>query len=156
MNSFNDGATLAFSIRDVSCRVVIVDGERYDRLEPLLDSVVRGAADTDVVPMLTSETAGSFSAQATTATEPSKPVAGIVVLPWKGTERVTSEDAKHWLQRGQADRIFDYEALMNTTGSDNSLPTTEISPEDHATILFTSGTTGKPKGVLSTQRQVCF
>lgn len=34
-----------------------------------------------------------------------------------------------------------------------SIPVGEISPEDYATIYFTSGTTALPKGVLSTHRQ---
>ena len=34
------------------------------------------------------------------------------------------------------------------------LPPVEIGPEDDATIFYTSGTTGKPKGALATQRNI--
>jgi long-chain acyl-CoA synthetase len=37
---------------------------------------------------------------------------------------------------------------------DQALPPAEIDPEDDATIFYTSGTTGKPKGALATQRAV--
>ncbi|MFN3514147.1 MAG: class I adenylate-forming enzyme family protein [Phenylobacterium sp.] len=37
---------------------------------------------------------------------------------------------------------------------DQPLPEVEIDPEDDATIFYTSGTTGKPKGALATQRAV--
>jgi long-chain acyl-CoA synthetase len=42
--------------------------------------------------------------------------------------------------------------LMTETGEGEALP--EISPEDDATILFTSGSTGEAKGALSTHRAV--
>jgi long-chain acyl-CoA synthetase len=37
---------------------------------------------------------------------------------------------------------------------DRPLPAVEIAPEDDATIFYTSGTTGKPKGALATQRNI--
>lgn len=37
---------------------------------------------------------------------------------------------------------------------DAALPPAEVGPEDEATIFYTSGTTGKPKGALATQRNV--
>lgn len=37
---------------------------------------------------------------------------------------------------------------------DVSWPAIDLEPEDHATIMYTSGTTGKPKGALATHRAV--
>jgi long-chain acyl-CoA synthetase len=38
--------------------------------------------------------------------------------------------------------------------ADRPLPVVEVGPEDDATIFYTSGTTGKPKGALATNRNV--
>jgi long-chain acyl-CoA synthetase len=39
--------------------------------------------------------------------------------------------------------------------ADATLPDVTIEPEDLATIFYTSGTTGRPKGALGTQRNIC-
>ena len=38
---------------------------------------------------------------------------------------------------------------------ETALPDRSIEPEDDATIFYTSGTTGQPKGALGTQRNIC-
>lgn len=40
-------------------------------------------------------------------------------------------------------------------GSSDTMPDNEITPDDNATLLYTSGSTAHPKGVLSTHRSIC-
>lgn len=42
-----------------------------------------------------------------------------------------------------------------TFGTADELPPMELGPEDDATIFYTSGTTGTPKGALGTHRNIC-
>ncbi|MGD0085014.1 MAG: AMP-binding protein [Acidimicrobiales bacterium] len=53
------------------------------------------------------------------------------------------------------DRWVDVMAPAETASEPTQLPQAEISPDDNATIFYTSGTTGKPKGALGTQRNIC-
>ena len=54
-----------------------------------------------------------------------------------------------------ADGWLAWDDMMRGADTDASLPDVAIDPEDDATIFYTSGTTGKPKGALGTQRNIC-
>src|SRR4051794_890984 len=45
-----------------------------------------------------------------------------------------------------------YDAVLGPVGDE--LPEADIQPDDDATIFYTSGTTGRPKGALGTQRNI--
>ena len=47
------------------------------------------------------------------------------------------------------------EEVMGRAEPDASLPEVAIDPDDDATIFYTSGTSGKPKGALGTHRNMC-
>ena len=51
--------------------------------------------------------------------------------------------------------LVPFEQAMGPPNADATLPAMSIDPEDDATIFYTSGTTGKPKGALGTQRNIC-
>ncbi len=50
------------------------------------------------------------------------------------------------------ERLLRFEEVAREAGA---LPDIAIDPEDDATIFYTSGTTGKPKGALGTHRNIC-
>jgi long-chain acyl-CoA synthetase len=45
--------------------------------------------------------------------------------------------------------------VLGEVPADAELPGIELHPEDEATIFYTSGTTGNPKGALGTHRNIC-
>jgi len=48
-----------------------------------------------------------------------------------------------------------FDAVLGDVPAGAALPVVAIDPEDDATIFYTSGTTGHPKGVLGTHRNIC-
>jgi long-chain acyl-CoA synthetase len=48
-----------------------------------------------------------------------------------------------------------WEEVLGAVPADAELPAVALEPEDAATIFYTSGTTGRPKGALGTHRNIC-
>ena len=51
--------------------------------------------------------------------------------------------------------VTEWERLRSELDLTAALPDGPINPDDHATIMYTSGTTGVPKGALATHRNHC-
>ncbi|MHB1486943.1 MAG: class I adenylate-forming enzyme family protein [Acidimicrobiales bacterium] len=49
----------------------------------------------------------------------------------------------------------DFTQVMSSLEPATELPSLGLGPEDDATIFYTSGTTGRPKGAVGTQRNIC-
>jgi long-chain acyl-CoA synthetase len=48
-----------------------------------------------------------------------------------------------------------FEEVLGVPTADAALPEVDLDPEDDATIFYTSGTTGRPKGAVGTHRNIC-
>jgi long-chain acyl-CoA synthetase len=110
LNAFWNGAELAFGARDCDAKVLVVDGERLERLAPHLDELPEGVH-----------------------------VIGTRLEDRKGT--------------GPLPPALDLASFL--ADGDATLPAVDIEPDDPATLFYTSGTTGHPKGVLGTHRNIC-
>lgn len=112
LNAWGTGPELEYGISDSGSKVLIVDHERLERIQPHLsalnlDGLVAVRTPTDELGV-----AAAFE------------------------DLVASPDG--------------YATL-----SPDPLPDPGLDTDDDATIFYTSGTTGKPKGALGTQRNIC-
>ena len=48
-----------------------------------------------------------------------------------------------------------FEDVLSGIPETVALPAVDFAPDDDATIFYTSGTTGRPKGALGTHRNIC-
>jgi long-chain acyl-CoA synthetase len=71
-----------------------------------------------------------------------------------GATIVARADESKRSTRSLAAGVLRFEDVVGGDG-EPSLPDRTIEPEDDATIFYTSGTTGQPKGALGTQRNIC-
>ena len=51
--------------------------------------------------------------------------------------------------------VINFESLLKAHSNQKQLPHADIAPDDNASIYYTSGTTGKPKGAINTHRNIC-
>jgi long-chain acyl-CoA synthetase len=69
---------------------------------------------------------------------------------------VTDEDRRPVVpEQVGAVTVIGFDELVGALSADTALPDVDIDPEDDATIFYTSGTTGKPKGAVGTHRNIC-
>jgi long-chain acyl-CoA synthetase len=121
INAWGTGPELAYCLADSGAKVAVVDGERWDRLQPLLAEL---PALLQVV-----------VARPITALDSPAPGAASAATP----------------------RVRSWDSLIGPTAGwsalpDRPLPVVDLSPDDDATLLYTSGTTGAAKGALGTHR----
>jgi len=120
INAWGTGPELAYCLADSGAKVAVVDGERWDRLQPLLVDL---PALRQVV----------VARPTTSAEAPDSPASG---APLKSCR---------------------WDSLIGPTAGwsalpDRPLPVVDLAPDDDATLLYTSGTTGAAKGALGTHR----
>ena len=127
LNAWWTGEELAYGLSDSGSRVAFVDEERQQRISHHLSEVPGLDALVVSCEEHDPDTGGRRAA-----------VAGH--LDRSGAEPLP---------------VVPFTELIGSPGEDLALPEVTIDPDDDATIFYTSGTTGRPKGAVGTHRNSC-
>lgn len=130
LNTWWTGDELAYGLADSGAKVVVLDSACEERLEEEWG----GLKDLEAV-IVVREARGPLAASPATSPAASAQAG----RPKDGSPRL---------------RVT-YEEALAGAGATSELPAVQISPDDDATIFYTSGTTGRPKGALGTHRNIC-
>ncbi|CBQ70282.1 related to 4-coumarate--CoA ligase 1 [Sporisorium reilianum SRZ2] len=147
VNAFLPGKAIYECIRDVGCKAALFDVERYRRL--------RGA-EVDYVQKLFTQAGPECVDDFGCTPGAHGGLSGVAVFP-RAIGGIVAESEREWAAGKAGEKVFDATELDRkyaaAAKAADAIPKIAILPEDMASVLYTSGTTGKPKGVAATQRQ---
>ena len=123
LNAWWTGPELAYGLSDSGTSVVFVDEERRERIVPHLAE------------------APGLRAMIACCEEPD---------PAGGRRRAGASTAQR--PDGTSVPVIPFGELTGASNGTGALPDMAIDPDDDATIFYTSGTTGRPKGAVGTHR----
>jgi long-chain acyl-CoA synthetase len=133
LNAWWSAEELRYGLEDSGSKVAFVDQERAARLRPVL-----GDLEAFTTLIVADEHRTTHSATAAAPKAPNTPNAD----PPSSDGTATFSEWTFPLALGDID-------------DDATPPDLTIDPEDDATIFYTSGTTGRPKGAVGTHRNIC-